>query len=119
MKQACMIFLIPGIFFFANCRDNGAAANEKQLAGTTAKQTTEDLASATTISDNGIVGTWKLTMEAYDDNNNDKLDDEERKSGMKNSTPQALHDYKIQFNSNGTSKIEGRYNSTYKLSEEE
>jgi hypothetical protein len=65
-----------------------------------------------------IVGTWKLTMEGYDDNSNSKLDDEERKSGMKNSTPQALHDYKMQFNANGTCKIEGRYNGTYKVKEE-
>jgi hypothetical protein len=57
-------------------------------------------------------------METYDDNNNSTLDDEERKSGMKNSTPQALHDYKMQFNANGTCKIEGRYNGTYKLTEE-
>jgi hypothetical protein len=119
MKQACMIFLIPGIFFFANYGDNQAATNEKQLANNSAKSTTENPASATSTSDNGIVGTWKLTMEAFDDNNNSKLDDEERKSGMKISTPQVLRDYKMQFNSNGTCTIEGRYNGTYKIKEED
>jgi hypothetical protein len=118
MKQACMIFLIPGIFFFANCGGNQAATNEKQLADNAVRSPTENPAFAITTSDNGIVGTWKLTMETYDDNNNSTLDDEERKSGMKNSTPQALHDYKMQFNANGTCKIEGRYNGTYKLTEE-
>jgi hypothetical protein len=117
MKQTCMTFLIAGIFFFANCGENQAATNEKQLADN-AEPTTENPASATPTSDDGIVGTWKLTMEAYDDNNNSTLDDEERKSGIKNSTPQALHDYKMQFNANGTCKIEGRYNGTYKLTED-
>jgi hypothetical protein len=119
MKEACMIFLIPGIFSFTNCGDNQAAINEKQLTGNVAESAMGNPASTTNILDNGIVGTWKLTMEAYDDNNNSTLDDEERKSGIKNSTPQALHDYKMQFNANGTCKIEGRYNGTYKLTEED
>jgi hypothetical protein len=113
-----MIFLVPGIFFFTNCGDAQVVTNEKQLADNVTKQATENSAFATTSSIDGIVGAWKLTMETFDDNNNTKLDDEERKIGIKNSTPQALHDYKMQFNANGTCKIEGRYNGTYKLSEE-
>lgn len=116
MKQTCMIFLIPVIFFFANCGDNQAATNEKRLDNVAAP-TTGNPASGTTTSYDGIVGTWKLTMEAFDDNFNKKLDDEERKSGMKNSTPQALHDFKMQFNANGTCK-KGRDNGTYKLTED-
>src|ERR1043165_1596074 len=98
MKQT---FLIPIVFLFIFRITDKTIAYDKPVKPV-----------------DGIVGTWKLTMEAYDDNYNSKLDDEERKSGMKNSTPQALHDYKMQFNANGTCKIEGRYNGTYKLTEE-
>ena len=101
MKKTLITFFIPVIFLFIN-GTNQSNLYKKQSINPT----------------DNIVGTWKLTMEAYDDNNNMKLDDDERKSGVKNSTPQALRDYKMQFNSNGTCKVEGRYNGTYKLTEE-
>lgn len=31
--------------------------------------------------DDGIIGSWTLVLQAFDDNNNGKLDDEERKKG--------------------------------------
>ena len=118
MKQTWMTFFIPGMLFFTNCGDNNVADNEKQSADNPVKLTRENLASARTSSDNGIVGTWKLIMVAYDENFNTKLDDEERKMGVKESTQQSLREYKMQFNANGSCKIEGRYNATYKLNEE-
>ena len=107
MKITFMILLIPVIIAFISHGNNLTAISKKQF-----------LAPIPTIIDNSIVGTWKLTMEAYDENFNKTLDDEERKMGMKNSTPQALHDYQMQFNANGTCKIERLYNGTYKLNEE-
>lgn len=118
MKQTFLIFSISALLFFANCGDNQADMNKNQLADNVTNSTTENPTSTTTISNDGIVGTWKLIMEAYDDNYNTKLDDEERKSGMKISTSEALRNYQMQFNANGTCKIEGRYNGTYKLTED-
>ncbi len=107
MKHACTIFLIPVMIAASNWENNLAIISEQQ-----------SLAAFSTTSDNSIVGTWKLTMEAYDDNNNKVLDDDERKMGIKNSTSQSLHNYQMQFNANGSCKIEGKYNGTYKISEE-
>jgi hypothetical protein len=83
----------------------------------TTKPATKNPAFAATGSANGIVGTWKLIMETFDDNFNEKLDDEERKMGMKNST-EATRNYKMQFNANGTCKTEGKYNGIYNIKEE-
>lgn len=107
MKQTFMNLLFAGIIFINPSSDKQSVNNAFESI-TKHKHFYED----------GIVGTWKLTIEAYDDNNNTKLDDDERKAGIQNSTPQALRDYKMQFNSNGTCKIEGRSNGTYKLSQE-
>jgi hypothetical protein len=56
---------------------------------------------------NDILGSWNLSLQAFDDNNNGKLDDEERKKGNTNK-----HFY--QFKSDGTClihtlKLKGRY----------
>lgn len=54
----------------------------------------------------GIVGYWKLALEAYDDNDNRKLDDDERKKGIQNR-------YSFRFNADGTCKIMDLYDGHY------
>ena len=117
MKQTSSI-VFPALIFFLTYGDNLPAAHGEQLVNESPAPIARSAAFARSTSDDGIVGTWKLTMEAYDDNNNNKLDDEEQKMGMKNSSPQALRNYQMQFNANGTCKIERRYNGTYKLTKE-
>ena len=55
----------------------------------------------------GIIGSWSLILQAFDDNSNGKLDEEERKKGSTNK-----HFY--QFNADGTClihtlKLKGSY----------
>jgi hypothetical protein len=57
--------------------------------------------------DMGIIGSWTLVLQAFDDNSNGKLDDQERKKGNT-----GKHFY--QFNSDGTClihtmKLKGNY----------
>ena len=107
MKQTFFFLLIPVMAVSIKWNHDPPIPN---------KQSTTAFVSS--VPENSIVGTWKLTMEAYDDNYNKILDDDERKMGMKNSAPQSLHNYQMQFNANGTCKIEGRYKGTYKLTDE-
>ena len=62
--------------------------------------------------DNGIVGSWSLVLQAFDDNSNGKLDDEERKKGNT-----GKHFY--QFNADGTCLIYTlKLKGSYELKEE-
>lgn len=57
-------------------------------------------------SGDGIVGYWKLTLEAYDDNGNRVLDEEEKKKGIKNN-------YTYRFNADGSCKIQETFKGRY------
>ncbi|HEX6846751.1 MAG TPA: lipocalin family protein, partial [Chitinophagaceae bacterium] len=114
MKLKLALLLIAFITLLVNCGDNKAAISEKQSADNSTEPATKNPAFAATGSANGIVGTWKLIMETFDVNFNEKLDDDERKSEMKNNTPEN----KMHFNANGTCKIQSRYNGTYNIKED-
>jgi len=59
--------------------------------------------------DDGILGSWSLVLQAFDENNNGKLDDAERKKGST-----GRHFY--QFNSDGTCLIHTlKLKGTYEL----
>jgi hypothetical protein len=62
-------------------------------------------------SGDGIVGNWKLTLEAYDDNSNKTLDEAERKKGIKNN-------YAFRFNSDGSCQIQQVYKGHYEVKTE-
>lgn len=86
------------------CSNN---AQENKVAETPQQQ--PEIASntqASRASEDGIVGFWKLTLEAYDDNGNKILDEEERKKGIKNQ-------YTYRFNSDGSCKIQEFYKGRY------
>lgn len=52
-----------------------------------------------TLANDELVGEWKLFWEAKDENKNDKLDENERKSGRSNTN------YYYRFNADGTCEI--------------
>jgi hypothetical protein len=66
---------------------------------------------ATQPAGDGIVGNWKLTLEAYDDNGNKILDDEERKKGIKNN-------YQYRFNPDGSCQIQQVFKGRYEVKTE-
>lgn len=99
-----LIFCIVLILLIA-CSDNKAA--EETTAPKPEQQ--PELASNTETtqpSGDGIVGYWKLTLEAYDDNGNKTLDEEERKKGIKNK-------YTYRFNADGSCQIQDFYKGRY------
>lgn len=62
-------------------------------------------------SEDGITGTWKLKLEAYDDNKNKILDEAERKKGFRNN-------YLFRFNADGSCKIQEFYKGHYEVKTE-
>jgi hypothetical protein len=58
-----------------------------------------------------ITGFWKLKLEAYDNNGNKILDDDERKQGIKNN-------YSFRFNTDGSCKIVEAYKGRYEVKTE-
>lgn len=106
MKHTFLIFLIASISIFPNCGENKSTTNEqaKESNSTTENKKAETTSTAT--SGDGIVGTWKLHLEVYDDNGNRIPDEAEMQKGTYNS-------YRFQFNADGSCRIQtmltGRY----------
>ena len=90
---------------FIACSNNKAA--EEPTASKVEQQPAVALNKETDKSPGeGIVGYWKLTLEAYDDNGNKTLDEEEKKKGIKNK-------YTYRFNADGSCKIQEFYKGRY------
>lgn len=75
---------------------NATVNSKAEPQASTAAETTGD----------GVVGTWQLSLEAYDDNNNKKLDEEEKKKGIQNR-------YALRFNADGSCQIMNMYKGRY------
>jgi hypothetical protein len=85
-------------------QENTTAENEQQpkiASNTESSQPSGD----------DIVGNWKLTLEAYDDNSNKILDDAERKKGIKNA-------YAFRFNADGSCQIQQVFKGRYEVKTE-
>lgn len=78
------------------------AVEEKSTTGTMA---------ASTGGTSDLIGTWKLQLDAYDNNNNGLLDPEERAKATSNNTS-------YQFNADGTCVIQGIFKGRYELKKE-
>lgn len=57
------------------------------------------------------MGYWKLTLEAYDENENKILDEAERKKGIKNK-------YTFRFNADGSCRIQETFSGRYEIKTE-
>ena len=93
------------VFFIAGCAGNKASSDEKQLTAATVINSEEQKATVP-IQDNGIVGTWKLRLEVFDDNSNRVPDEAEMKKGYGNN-------YIFQFNADGSCRIQQIYKGRY------
>ncbi|HEX6846749.1 MAG TPA: lipocalin family protein [Chitinophagaceae bacterium] len=99
------------ILFLLSCAEDKAASDKKQLAANSSVTSNRQQTAPDAGQENGIQGTWKLNLEAYDDNGNKVLDDEERKKAIRNN-------YLLQFKANGTCRIQDFYNGTYRITDE-
>jgi hypothetical protein len=89
--------------------DKPAQTNNVAQNGTPTELLSKTEASQTP--DAGITGYWKLTVEAYDNNENKILDDDERKKGIKNR-------YSFRFNADGSCQIVESFKGHYELKTE-
>lgn len=93
-----------------------ACSNNKAAEEPTASKSEQEpeVASRTATnqpSGDGIVGYWKLTLEAYDDNSNKSLDEDERKKAIKNR-------YTYRFNADGSCQIQETFKGRYEVKTE-
>src|SRR6185503_5915002 len=58
-----------------------------------------------------ITGQWKLKLEAYDNNENKVLDEDEKKKGIKNN-------YSFHFNADGSCQIQQMFKGRYEVKTE-
>lgn len=85
MKKTIVQFLVGMYLVLISCSNSGAEKNSSKtnVAKTAAETPAEDPSEAPVQGD-GIVGDWKLMLETYDDNENKKLDPEERGKAFSN-----------------------------------
>lgn len=85
MKKGPVYCLLFGMIATTSCSDSSAEKSVKD-ATTPKTEKAEPLSVTPAIKEqsDGIVGDWKLSLEAYDNNKNKILDEEERKKGFSN-----------------------------------
>jgi hypothetical protein len=103
MKQN--ITSVLASFLIIACGSNNST-QETKAANATEQQPASAPSESTQPSGDGITGFWKLKLEAYDDNGNKTLDEEERKKGFKNN-------YTYRFNTDGSCQIQGSFKGRY------
>jgi len=111
MSTKMMLLFFVSIFLLTSCGDNKEAAEEKSLASNAQSENKTDQPSPAESQGDGIVGTWKLHLDAFDRNENQELEGEERKKGVPNNNT-------LQFKADGTCRIQNMFNGTYTIKEE-
>lgn len=107
MKSNLIICLAFALLIACKNKSQGTKVTE------TSQQKPEIAANTQTSqgSEDGITGTWKLKLEAYDDNSNKVLDEAERKKGFQNR-------YLFRFNADGSCQIQEIYKGRYEVKTE-
>ena len=90
---------------------NNNSAQEKPFAETKSLPEVASTTESTQLSGDVITGYWKLTLEAYDENENKILDETERKKGIKNR-------YSFRFNADGSCQIMETFKGRYEIKTE-
>jgi hypothetical protein len=93
------------------CSNNSTTEPTNSTTATGSENAASPVTSSNEHQGSGIVGKWELALEAYDDNSNRKLDDEERKKGIQNR-------YSFRFNADGTCQIRDVYKGRYEMKTE-
>lgn len=108
MKSGTVYFSL--LIILIACGNNSGKETTNSPATTESENAGKQVASVTEQRD-GIVGKWDLVLEAYDDNGNRKLDEEERKKGIQNR-------YSFRFSADGTCQIREVYKGRYEMKTE-
>lgn len=106
-----MNLILSILFILTSCGNNKASTTDTQLTSNASIEKSGPAPIEAGASGDGIVGTWRMYLDAFDKNENQVLDAEERKAAIKNN-------YRLQLNADGTCKIQDFYKGTYKVKEE-
>jgi len=102
--KSLLSFIVAG-FLLTNCGEKKDASTRKEIANNSAVKSQEP-AHASAVAANGLVGTWKLNLEVFDDNGNRVPDEAEMKKGYANN-------YMLQLNADGTCRIQQVFTGRY------
>ena len=109
MKSSTVYFSL--LMMLIACSNNSNKEPTNSPTATEPENAGKQVTSVNGQQGDGIVGKWQLTLEAYDDNSNRKLDDEERKKGIQNR-------YSFLFNADGSCQILNMYKGRYEIKTE-
>ena len=85
MSKQLIYYFLFGMLPVFGCSDGNAEKYNTSSASQENKKTeTTSTSPGTMEPGDGIIGDWKLVLEAYDNNGNRNLDEEERKKGFSN-----------------------------------
>ena len=91
--------------------DNNKAAEQTPASALAEKPKLASNSASVQPSADDITGQWKLKLEAYDNNENKVLDEDEKKKGIKNN-------YSFRFNADGTCQIQQIFKGRYEVKTE-
>jgi hypothetical protein len=111
MKTISINFILAILFFLAACGNDKSSTNQTKVTQDSMTGKTNTPATDVAVQGDGITGTWRMYLDAFDKNDNQVLDEEERKNAVSNK-------YKLQLNADGTCRIQDVFNGTYKVKEE-
>lgn len=114
-KSICLPFCLIGVIFLI-C-GNSTINNSKTFLWKGTTSTTDQLHFTESLftQNNDLIGDWKVAFETYDENENKKLDPEERKKGFSNH-------FFYRFSADGTALVnfnntaQGAFKAHYKIS---
>lgn len=110
MKNCLKYFSFALLCFLASCGNDKTASAETKVTDNSVPEK-ESPSPEANESGTGIVGTWRMYLDAFDKNENQVLDEEERKNAVSNN-------YRLKLNADGTCRIQDVFNGTYKVKEE-
>lgn len=112
------LFLFLCLSLFVSCNNKKEDKTTTSSNSTTPSATASTTPSATAHDNShpssggtGLIGTWKMDTEIFDDNGNRIIDEEERKKAYGNR-------YQLQLNDDGTCKIQGMFTGRWETKNE-
>jgi hypothetical protein len=102
---------VPIAFALIVACGNNKAAQEKPIAENKQQPEVASNTQPTQASADDITGQWKLKLEAYDNNENKVLDEDEKKKGIKNN-------YSFRFNADGSCQVQQMFKGRYEVKTE-
>jgi hypothetical protein len=109
MKQQSLQYFIFAAATILACsndsttKENTVAVNNETTAASPAKENT--------VAQDGIVGTWMMHLDAFDHNQNEELDADERAKAVANR-------YRMQLNADGTCRLMDLFTGRYETKTE-